>query len=103
MIMFRKIRGKHLYIVISFGIGIIFAIVGLCLKRNQTALSIYKIYENIYGELILIGFLIPIFLANTLKKEKEMERTIMILAFLSKQKWCKMMIRKMSEWREMYS
>ncbi len=29
MIMFRKIRGKHLYIVISFGIGIIFAIVGL--------------------------------------------------------------------------
>lgn len=27
MIMFRKIRGKHLYIVISFGIGIIFAIV----------------------------------------------------------------------------
>lgn len=54
MNMFRKIRGKHLYIVISFGIGIIFAIVGLCLKRNQTALSIYKIYENIYGELILI-------------------------------------------------
>ena len=46
----------------------------------------------------MIGFLIPIFLANTLKKEKEMERTIMILAFLSKQKWCKMMIRKMSEW-----
>ena len=43
MNMFRKIRGKHLYIVISFGIGIIFAIVGLCLKRNQTALSIYKI------------------------------------------------------------
>ena len=88
MNMFRKIRGKHLYIVISFGIGIIFAIVGLSIKRNQTALSIYKIYENIYGELILIGFLIPIFLANTLKKEKEMERTMMILAFLSKQKWC---------------
>ena len=51
MIMFRKIRGKHLYIVISFGIGIIFAIVGLCLKRNQTALSIYKIYENIYSSI----------------------------------------------------
>ena len=51
MNMFRKIRGKHLYIVISFGIGIIFAIVGLCFKRNQTALSIYKIYENIYVKL----------------------------------------------------
>ena len=66
--------------------------------RREDNKKIKKIYENIYGELILIGFLIPIFLANTLKKEKEMERTIMILAFLSKQKWCKMMIRKMSEW-----
>lgn len=98
MSMFRKIKEKHLYVVISFGFGIIFAIVGLWLKRNQPFLSIDKIYKSIYGEFILIGLLIPVFLSNTLKKEKEMERGMIILAFLSKQKWCKMMIGQMRKW-----
>lgn len=103
MSIFRKMRGEFSYLVISFGFGIIFALVGLLLKRNHPSLSIYKIYEKIYVELILLGVLIPIFLANTLKKEKEMERSMIMLAFLSKQKWCKMMIRKMCKWSFLFT